>query len=58
MKEKKIALITLIILNLIILLQFIFLADEADIIHMVISILALIIIGGLTVFLLIRLFLS
>lgn len=58
MENKKAALITLLILDLIILFQFIFLADKADIVHIVISILTLIIMGGLTVLLVIRMFIS
>lgn len=58
MKNRRTALITLLTLDLLILLQFILLAEKADIAHIVISIIALIIIGGLTVFLLIRMFLS
>jgi hypothetical protein len=58
MKNKKTALITLVIVDLVILLQFILLASKADIIHIVTSILALIVMGGLTILLIIRLYIS
>jgi len=58
MKNKKTTLIALIILDLVILFQFILLAGKSDIVHIVTSVLALIIMGGLTILLIIRLYIS